>query len=127
MTSAFSGLPYDPKVNFKGPLPALASVYTPLGKVEYRLLQVSGFDHYGILRCTLHNMPFEMDTTPSYTAISYTWDEAERIWYGEYNMSEKPVRINGTAVSVRNKVANILCLAQQVRMLSDAYINFLRI
>jgi hypothetical protein len=116
MNPAFSGLPYDPKVNFKGPLPALASVYTPLGKDEYRLLQVSGFDHYSILRCTLRNTPFEVDTTPSYTAISYTWNETERIWYGEYDTSEKPVRINGTAVWVRNKVANILCLAQQVCM-----------
>lgn len=78
------------------------------------MLQIIGYDRYGIMRCSIVRAEFNEDTTYPYTAISYTWNEAEKIWYGDYDTSPKPVRLNGIAVLVPDKVANIICLAHQV-------------
>ena len=72
------------------------------------------YDNYGVLRCSLLRVPFREEALIPYAAISYTWNEAEKLWYGDYDTSQKPVRINGVAVLVRDKVANIICLAEQV-------------
>ena len=89
-------------------------IYRTLDREEFRLLQVHGYDNYGVLRCSLLRVPFREEALIPYAAISYTWNEAEKLWYGDYDTSQKPVRINGVAVLVRDKVANIICLAEQV-------------
>ncbi|KAK3707026.1 hypothetical protein LTR37_012358 [Vermiconidia calcicola] len=106
-------MPYCPRVQFGSQLPTLESIYKPLGQDGFRLLQLLGYDDYGILRCSLQHARFQDDTTLPYSAISYTWSEAGKIWYGDYDTSQKPIRINGAVVLVSHKVANIGCLAQQ--------------
>ena len=108
-------MPYCPRVHFASQLPALESIYKPFRQDEFRLLQLLGYDDYGILRCSLQHARFQDDTTLPYSAISYTWSEAGRIWYGGYDTSQKPIRTNGAVVLVSDKVGNISCLAQQVR------------
>ena len=105
---------YCPRVQFQRQLPTLASVYKPLHREEFRLLQLEGYDSFGLLRCSLGHTPFREDAIAPYAAISYTWNEAEKLWYGDYDTSPKPIRINGVAVLVSDKVANIICLAEQV-------------
>lgn len=110
-----SQMPYRPRGQFRGQLPPLSDIYRPLDRDEFRILQIHGYDSYGILRCSLRHVPFKQDVMVSYSAISYTWNEAEKLWYGDYDTSPKPVRIDGVAVLVPDKVANIICTAVQVR------------
>ena len=114
MATTMLNIPYRPRVHCGSQLPNLESIYSPLGEHDFRLLKLLGYDEYGILRCSLLHAQLGDDATPPYSAISYTWNEAEKLWYGDYDTSPKPVRINGTAVLVSDKVANIACLAQQV-------------
>lgn len=107
-------MPYRPRVQFEGQLPTLASTYNSLDGEEFRLLQVHGYDRFGILRCSLQHTPFREDAIIPYAAISYTWNEGEKLWYGDYDTSLNPVRINAVAVLVPDKVANTICLTEQV-------------
>ena len=107
-------MPYCPRSQFRGQLPELKDIYRLLDAEEFRLLQVHGYDNFGILRCSLRHVTFKQDKVIPYTAISYTWNESEKLWYGDYDTSPKPVRIDGVAVLVPDKVANIICLALQV-------------
>jgi hypothetical protein len=109
-----SEMPYCPRGRFQSQLPILGCIYRTLAPEEFRLLQVHGYDKFGILQCSLRHVLFKQDTVAPYSAISYTWNESEKLWYGDYDASPKPVRIDGVAVLVSDKVANIICLALQV-------------
>ena len=106
-------MPYRPRVQFEGQLPNLASIYISLDREEFRLLQVQGYDNFGILRCSLIHTPLQGDATIPYSAISYTWNESDKLWYGDYDTTPKPIRINGVAVMVPDKVANMICLVEK--------------
>ena len=110
-------MPYCPSVRFDGQLPPTATIYHYLDPNEFRLLEVHGYDHCGILHCSLRHLPFEKAEISSYAAISYTWNPRDKLWYSDYDDSEKPIRINGVVVLVADKVANIICLALQVQYL----------
>ena len=109
-----SQMPYCPRSRFQSQLPPLRDIYRPLDQGEFRLLQVHGYDKFGILRCSLRHTPCNQGRITRYSAISYTWNQSERLWYGDYDASPKPVRIDGVAVLVPDKVANIICMALQV-------------
>lgn len=118
MANLMPNMPYRPSVQFRDQLPDLVTIYQPLDPNDFRLLLIQGYDQYGLLRCSLQHVPFKEDVRSAYTAASYTWDETDKLWYGEYDTCEKPIRLNGVAVLVRDKVANILCLALQVSLCS---------
>lgn len=108
-------LPYQPNLRRAEPVSSLQSVYTPVRPGEFRLLKVVGRDSQGCLLTNLHRQQLQ-DHLP-YIAISYTWSEKDRLWYGKYDISSKPIRINDVLVVVSDKVANILCLALKVYFL----------
>lgn len=116
MADAIPHLPYRPQACIDGLLQPLSTVYLPLEENELRLLRVEGYDEHGILQCVLEHAGLWDEGLPSYAAISYTWNEADKLWYGNYDTSPKPIRINSEIVLVTDKVANILSLAAQVGM-----------
>lgn len=113
-------MPYLPRVAYEPAL--LATVYEPLEPGEMRLLQLYGHDEQGVLLCTLSHVSLDRsiageDDEGTYTAISYTWNIHDRIWYGVYSTEPKPVFIDGKLVLISDKVANILSLMCQVQVI----------
>ncbi|KAI0183359.1 heterokaryon incompatibility protein-domain-containing protein [Xylaria flabelliformis] len=102
-------LPYEPKLQYDQSISGLDNIYKPVGAGEFRVLNVEGRDSQGCLVVSLHCQPLQ--SPPPFAAISYTWNEQDRLWYGEYDARPKPIRINGELVLVSDKVANILSLA----------------
>ena len=106
MTSgALPQLPYQPRYN--GPVTPLANIYSSVGRGSIRIVRILGFDSSGLLECQLQVVEI---TTQPYTAISYTWNPNASVWYDPPSKNGKPIRIGTTVVSVRDKVADILCL-----------------
>lgn len=72
-----------------------------------------GFDDYDSLVCSLQNTPLNT-AAGTYTAISYTWNENERIWYGtNHEPSPQTILIDELAIKISGKVAAILVLVQK--------------
>jgi hypothetical protein len=105
-------LPYQPKLQHAENVSELNTIYRPVTVGEFRLLKVESCDSQGCLVTSLRCQPLQ--SPPPYVAISYTWNEKDRLWYGEYDSHPKPIRINGALVLVPDKVANILGLALRV-------------
>lgn len=112
-------MPYQPTwSSSRLPLSPLSDVYRQgLGPGEIRLLVLEGPDSRKILRCRTEQV--NLAEKPAYTAISYTWDGNEKLWYGNYDSSPKPVLIDGVLTGITqagidevesDKVANILNL-----------------
>lgn len=112
-------MPYQPSWSSSSlRLSPLSDVYRQaLGPGEVRLLVLEGPDSRKILRCRTEQV--NLSARPAYTAISYTWDGNEKLWYGNYDSSPKPVLIDtvltgitqaGIDVVESDKVANILNL-----------------
>ncbi|KAI0973400.1 heterokaryon incompatibility protein-domain-containing protein [Xylaria arbuscula] len=108
-TALNSTLPYRPNIDLKRNLSDIKTVYEPIRSGEFRVLQVGGFDSQGCLVTSLHHR--RLQEPGQYVAISYTWNEKDKLWYGDYDTSPKPVLINGTMVRVTDKVASIICQA----------------
>ncbi|KAI1749841.1 heterokaryon incompatibility protein-domain-containing protein [Xylaria castorea] len=102
-------LPYQPKLQYDQHISGLNTMYKPVGAGEFRILNVEGHDSQGCLVVSLHCQPLQ--SSLPFAAISYTWNEKDRLWYGEYDARPKPIRINGEMALVSDKVANILSLA----------------
>jgi hypothetical protein len=100
-------LPYKVKIH-DDPTP-LASVYSPLQSGFIRVVHILGFAANGLLDCQLRTQ--HLNEGP-YTAISYTWNPETSIWYSRPTQKGKLIRINNSLVSVRDKVADLLCLMQ---------------
>ncbi|KAI0479915.1 heterokaryon incompatibility protein-domain-containing protein [Xylaria cf. heliscus] len=107
--ASFPGLPYQPKLQHGQHISELKTIYKPLGAREFRILNVEGYDSQGCLVVSLHCEPLQ--SPRPFAAISYTWNEQDRMWYGEYDSCRKHIRINGQLALVSDKVANILSLA----------------
>jgi hypothetical protein len=90
----------------------LAEVYSPVQRGYIRVVHIQGFDDDGLLVCSLDTQALTDEAAAPYTAISYTWSEGTSIWYGKPRTKDKPIKVNGIVVSVRSKIADILCLAQ---------------
>ncbi|TRX90259.1 hypothetical protein FHL15_008804 [Xylaria flabelliformis] len=105
-------LPYEPKLQYDQHISGLNTIYNPIGASEFRVLNVEGRDSQGCLVVSLHCQPLQ--SPPPFAAISYTWNEQDRLWYGEYDACPKPIRINRELALVSDKVANILSLALKV-------------
>lgn len=114
-----TAMPYQPSRSSSSlPLSPLSDIYRQdLGPGEIRLLVLEGPDSRNILRCRTEQV--NLAARPAYTAISYTWDGNEKLWYGNYNSSPKPVLIDGVLTGITqagidevesDKVANILNL-----------------
>lgn len=91
----------------------LSTCYKPLALGHIRLLDLQGFDDYDSLVCSVQHTPLDI-ASGTYTAISYTWNEKERIWYGKLQEpSCQTIVIDGLVISVSGKVAAILALMQK--------------
>lgn len=112
-------MPYQPTWSPSSlPLSPLSDVYRQsLCPGEIRLLVLEGPDSRKFLRCRTEQV--NLSAKPAYTAISYTWDGSEKLWYGNYDSSPKPVLIDGVLTGITqagidevesDKVANILNL-----------------
>lgn len=112
-------MPYQPILSFSClPLSPLSDVYRQgLGPGEIRLLVLEGPHSRKILRCRTERV--KLSARPAYTAISYTWNGNEKLWYGNYDSSPKPILIDGVLTDITHaaidevesdKVANILSL-----------------
>jgi len=107
-------LPYNPRCPWEAPGLPESMIYEDLDIGQFRVLRLNGYTDQGVLKCSLRGAFHE--TVSKYSAISYTWNETERVWYGKYNASPKPIWINDKLVQVVDKVANILCIAMQVSL-----------
>ncbi|KAI0437990.1 heterokaryon incompatibility protein-domain-containing protein [Xylaria telfairii] len=107
--TSFLEFPYQPKPENGQHASELNTIYKPVTAGEFRVLNVEGRDSQGYLVTSLHCQPLRSPVP--FAAISYTWNEQDRLWYGEYDSCPKPIRINGALVLVADKVANILSLA----------------
>lgn len=114
-----TAMPYQPSWSSSSlPLSPLSDVYREsLGPGEIRLLVLEGPDSRNILQCRTEQV--NLSARPAYTAISYTWDGNEKLWYGNYDSSPKPVLIDRVLTGITqagideiesDKVANILNL-----------------
>jgi len=100
-------LPYEP--DFGHASVPLSNIYEPVPKGFIRTVRILGFGARGLLRCRLQSQRF--DRHP-YAAISYTWNPDAGAWYHPPSKKDKPIRVNGKVVTVREKVVDILCLMQ---------------
>lgn len=100
-------LPYKP--HFSGSAGSLARIYGIVDRGHIRTVHIEGFDANGVLQCQLrvHGLSDE-----HYSTISYVWNPETSIWYNRPTQRGKPISINGKIVSVRDKIADILCLMQ---------------
>lgn len=108
-------MPYSPTADGSQVVLSIDTIYgTPVSQGQLRLLHLEGFDGLGVLHCSFR--PYELldPQTPAYIATSYTWNPEERVWYGVYDTSPKPVTINGQIIQISDKVANIMSLMYQV-------------
>jgi hypothetical protein len=105
--SSPSRLPYTSKTK-EHPV-SLSSLYSRVQNGSIRVVKTRGFDQNGLLECDLSIQ--ELNREP-YTAVSYTWDPDTSIWYGSPTVQTKPIKLNNCIVSIRHKVADILCLMQ---------------
>lgn len=105
--SALPRLPYEPE--FCGKSLPLANIYSRVQEDSIRVIRIQGFGGKGLLKCRLETQGLEQGP---YTAISYTWNPNASVWYQPPSKDGKLVRINGQVVSIRDKVADILCLMQ---------------
>ncbi|KAK7181922.1 hypothetical protein DPSP01_009519 [Paraphaeosphaeria sporulosa] len=108
-------MPYEPDIGDRQVQSATRIVYNDaVGPGQFRLLELNGTDAHGLLQCSLKTHRLKDGDFPSYSAISYTWDPSERVWYGTYDPSaDQPILLNGTLTAVSNKVANIMSLMYQ--------------
>lgn len=104
--------PYRPRARADQIHP-LSTCYKSLALGHIRLLDLQDFDDYDCLVSSIQHA--SLDTVVgTYTAISYTWDEHERIWYGKHaERSPQNIIIDGLVVAVSGKVAAILALMQK--------------
>jgi hypothetical protein len=86
-------LPYRPQ--FSGSTGSLAQVYDIVAS--------------GVLQCQLRSHGLSDER---YSTISYVWNPETSIWYSRPAQRGKPISINDKIVSVRDKIADILCLMQ---------------
>ncbi|KAH7389332.1 heterokaryon incompatibility protein-domain-containing protein [Phaeosphaeria sp. MPI-PUGE-AT-0046c] len=98
-------LPYKPQSS--GAAGSLAHIYDNVDRGCIRIVHIKGFDEAGVLQCQLrsHGLADEY-----YATISYVWNPETSIWYSRPSQRGKPISINSQVVSVRDKIAEILCL-----------------
>ena len=118
-------LPYQPSRPAATLLHPLSELYKPLARGYIRLLLILDFNADGIVTCSLDPVALE-DAERTYTAISYTWDEQERRWYGKHNTLPKVIIINGNHVIVPDKVANIIAMMERSQLTQnlDRYVVY---
>jgi hypothetical protein len=100
-------LPYKPE--FSGSAGSLAQIYDIVERGNIRIVHIRGFDANGVLQCELRSHGLSDE---HYSTISYVWNPETSIWYTRPTQRGKPISINGRIVSVRDKIADILCLMQ---------------
>lgn len=109
--SEILNLPYRPRCRWDAPPLSGGIDYQVLTGNQFRVLSLDGLTSQGALKCSLRTTSHS--EVPTYTAISYTWNESDKIWYGESSTAPKPIWIDAKLIQVPDKVANILYLALQ--------------
>lgn len=103
--------PYCPPPHTEHTHP-ITACYKPLAKEEIRLIRIRGLDAHGTLTCSLENTRLDI-AAGEYVAVSYTWNEADPIWYHKAWHKSLPVLLDKFAIQMSAKVATILALMQK--------------
>ncbi|KAI1307126.1 hypothetical protein F5Y03DRAFT_405703 [Xylaria venustula] len=86
-TVSNSSLSYCPNIASKWNVLDIEALYEPVRLGQFRLLKAEGFDNQGCLISSLHHR--DLQEPGPYVAISYIWNEKDKLWYEDYDTSPK--------------------------------------